>query len=489
MSGVDPHTPVLVGIGVAQRREEDWTKALEPLELMIEAVRAAGEDSGEPRLLSHAELVSVPRGRWTYRNPGAAIAEAVGMGRARSLLSSVGVLQHTLIADACERIASGAVSCAVVVGGDAGYRLLRAKIAGAEPPETSRQDDPDESLTPAAELRHPAELAAGLSMPVGLYALIETATRARVGLSIEAHRAALAERLERFSAVASNNPHAWIRELRSAAELGSPSDRNAMQAFPYTKAHCSSWNVDQAAALLLCSSQLADELDIASDKRVYPLAAAESNNMVPVAMRADLTECVGAKIVGEALLQAAGQALDDIDLIDLYSCFPIAVESFARAIGLPLDRDLTITGGMNFAGGPYNNYFLQATARAAELIRAGAGRSALLSCVSGIVTKQGFALWSREPGERSFVNLDLSSEVAGRQTTVEVVGSYSGDGRVVASTVLYSPNGPPRAIVIIDTPAGQRAIATSEDGRLAESFQQEEWVGRQVHVADGEIAA
>ena len=47
-----PHTPVLVGIGVIMQREEDHTRALEPMDLMLAAVRAAGEDCGAPELLA-----------------------------------------------------------------------------------------------------------------------------------------------------------------------------------------------------------------------------------------------------------------------------------------------------------------------------------------------------------------------------------------------------------------------------------------------------
>ena len=46
---VPPCTPVLVGVGVATRREEDPSRALEPIDLMLEAVRAAVQRDIEPR--------------------------------------------------------------------------------------------------------------------------------------------------------------------------------------------------------------------------------------------------------------------------------------------------------------------------------------------------------------------------------------------------------------------------------------------------------
>jgi hypothetical protein len=60
---------------------------------MIDAVRAAGEDSGASALLADLDYIGVPHGRWDYRNPGGAIARAVGASRATSVFASVGVLQ------------------------------------------------------------------------------------------------------------------------------------------------------------------------------------------------------------------------------------------------------------------------------------------------------------------------------------------------------------------------------------------------------------
>ena len=49
--------------------------------------------------------------------------------------------------------------------------------------------------------------------------------------------------------------------------LSQPSDENPMYAAPYTKWHCSQWNVDQASAFVLCSAEAADALGRARDER------------------------------------------------------------------------------------------------------------------------------------------------------------------------------------------------------------------------------
>ena len=493
--------PVLVGIGVASRREDDWRHALEPIDLMLDAVRGAGRDAGcvddGASLISERGLqalrgvqwIAVPKGRWAYANPAGEIARRIGADRAHTVLTSVGVLQQTLVGEACARIQRGESHSALVVGADAGFRLLRAQIAGESAGERRCDGVPDETWQPADELRHPAEKRAGLRMPVGLYALLDSAWRSHHRRSIEGHRDALAAMVAGFSRVAADNPDAWQRRAVSEAEIREPSSRNPMQALPYTRMHCSSWNVDQGAALLFCSVERARELGIPEDRWVYPLVSTESNHMVPVSARAQLHRCIGAEIAGRAALDAAGVSAADLDLVELYSCFPIAVQLYADALGIDTARALTVTGGMHFAGGPYNNYQLQSIARAARLLRAGRGRRALVTGVSGVVTKQGFGIWSVDAPDRPFACLDLSDQVAREAKVVPVLESWDGDATVVASTVLYNRGEAPKGVVLLDAPGGQRVLATSSDPAGIERLERDDLVGRALPVKGTEVFA
>lgn len=480
-------TPVLVGVGVATQREEDFRRALEPMDLMLQAVQAAGQDTGSNAALAGAQWIAVPRGRWTYTNPAGAIARAVGATQAKTVLASVGVLQQTLVGAACARIARGEAHTTLVAGSDAGYRLLRAQVAGEKASEHSEQGAPDEFWEPKEELRHPVERRAGLQMPVGLYAIMESAYRHARGWRVQEHRDRLASLYADFSRIAAGNPHAWLRRELPASDIRDASERNPMQAFPYTRFHCSSWNVDQASALLFCSAQRAEELGIPRSRWVYPLASTESNHMLAVSARARLHDCIGARVAGQAALAGTGLRADEVDLVDLYSCFPIAVESYAKGLGLPGGRALTLTGGMSFAGGPYNNYELQSTARAAELLRQGRGRTALVSCVSGVLTKQAFGLWGVAAPRAGFVHADVSDEVAAQAEAREVLDAYTGPAGVAGYTVLHGRGQPPRGVVLVDVPGGQRALATTEDAAWVARLQQEEWVGRDVRIAGQEL--
>lgn len=485
-AAVPPRTPVLVGVGVATQREDDPARALEPLDLMLRAVRKAAADaSATPApLLAGVGRIGVPKGRWRYRNPGGAIARAIGADRATSLLASIGVLQQTLIGDACRAIAEGEADTALVVGGDAGYRILRARIDGTRAEERQQDDLPQLSLSPQDELRHPSELRAGAKMPVGLYAIMESAWRARNRWSVEAHRDRLARLYSRFSEIAADNPDAWNRKRLAPETIRNASERNPMQAFPYTKLHCSTWNVDQAGALLLCSAKRADALGIAHDRRIHPLASTESNHMTPVSARADIAACPGAGIAGRAALDAAGLSIADVDLVDLYTCFPVAAETYAAELGLAPQRDVTVTGSMAFAGGPYNNYVIQATCRVAQLLREGRGRHGLVSSVSGVLTKQGFGLWSRAPGLNGFVLKDVTGDVARATKTVPVVDAASGSGTIAGYTVLHERGQPPSGIAVVDV-EGARAVVQTGDPALVARMESVECCGAPVRLGEG----
>ncbi len=484
-TATDPtRTPVLVGIGTATRREEDPSRALDPLALMIEAARKAGDDAGAPGLLAGLDRILVPRGRWMHANPGRAIGRAIGAPGVGSVLSTVGVLQQTLLGAACTAIAAGEIRSALVTGGDAGFRLLRARIGGVElPPLPPEDSEPDTLLAPKEELRHPAEIRAGLRMPVSLYAMLESAYRARHGWSVADHRDRIAGLYARFSAVAAANPDAWTRKPVTAATIRDPSERNGMQAFPYTKLLCSSWNVDQAAALLFCSEAEATARGVPRDRWVYPWASTESNHMVAVTARGDLGACPGAAIAGRAALEPFGLGPGDLDLVDLYSCFPVAVQTYAEALELGLDRELTVTGGMSFGGGPYNNYALQSTARMGRLLRANRGHKGLVSTVSGVLTKQGFGLWCRDRPPGAWHAADLTEAVALAVGERPVLADHVGHGRIAGYTVLHEPNQPVRAIAVVDVEDGARALATSTDPAVTAAFEGDrEFVGEMLAV-------
>ena len=481
-ASLNPRQPVLVGLGVSMQREDNYALAREPIDLMLDAVRRAGDDAGGARVLAGVQYIAVPQGRWRYRNPAGEIARAIAAGSATTVLAKVGVLQQSLIGDACKRIAGGEIDSALIAGADTGYRIQRAKKAGQRALERQQEDLPDLRLDAQEEILHPAELSVGIRMPVALYAILESAWRARQGWTITEHRQRLGALVQALSDIAASNPHAWRRKPVSAAEISHATEHNPMQAFPYTRLHCSTWNVDQAGALLICSAAKAQELGIARAKWVFARASTESNHMVPVSARADLTRCPGAHLAGEAALAAGAIDASQLDLVELYSCFPIAVETYAHELGLAPTRDLTVTGGMPFAGGPFNNYVLQATCRMAELIRAGRGRNGLVSSVSGILTKQGFGLWSSQAGATGFSFSDVSADAARQTKTIAVANTFSGRAEVAGYTVLHDKGRAARALVLADTDTGCRALAWSEDAALVQHVETVEFCAARIDI-------
>ncbi len=482
---LSPTTPVLVGIGVINQRETDLSKADEAVELMIRAARAAGDDCGAPELLQAAQRISVPKGVWSYQNPAKAIGEALGAPEATTVLAEIGILQQSLFADACRRIDSGEIEVALVAGGEAKFRALQATIQGLEAPESAQSAAPDVHLEPEQEIWSEVESEAGLGMPVGFYALMESALRQAQGESLDAHRDRVAALYEGMAEVAKANPHAWNRDGMKAEQIRNASPKNKMLAFPYTKYHNSQWNVDQAGALLFCSVAKAEALGIPRDKWVFPQASTESNFMVNTSQRVDLAGCPGARLAGKKALELAEMTVGDIDLLELYSCFPSAVQIYAREIGISLDQQITVTGGMTFGGGPLNNYVLQSTARMAELLREQPGKRGYVTSVSGMLTKQGFGVWSTEPNPNGFGFADLTDEARAEAPPLELVKVDSGEGKIVGCTVLFQGDNPWRAVVVVTLPNGKRTIAYNENPELMAAAMAEEFVGRTAQLKDG----
>jgi acetyl-CoA C-acetyltransferase len=479
--------PVLVGAAAVRQREEDPARAREPLDLMGEALERAAKDAGSPALLARADRILVPRGFWDYPDPGRALAERFGAAGARTCLAEVGVLQTTLLGAAASDIARGRADVVLVAGGEARHRAQRAQQLAREAPLTHQAPGvaPDEVLRPHAEIISPLERQVGLQLPVTQYALIENALRFAEQQTLAAHRDAVAGLQARASAVAAANPAAWDRARHDPGEIREPERRNRMLAFPYTKLHTSQWNVDQAAGLVLCSLATARALGVPPERLVYPLAVADANHMLPLAARPALHRVPGFAHAGRRALAHAGLDASSLHQLELYSCFPVAVRVQTRELGIDEARPLTVTGGMTFAGGPLNNFVLQALVKLAERLRAEPGSTGLLTAVSGMLTKQGVSLWSSGPPERAFEFFDVTGETARDQPPLPLVERSDGSARVASYTVLFEGERAARAVFVCDLEGRRRTLAASDDPALAALGTREELCGRGLRLERG----
>lgn len=483
---MDPNTPILVGVGLTTQREESPLGAKEPIALMVDAARAAGNDCGVPQLLQQIDRIAVPVGRWQYRNPAGLISAAIGAPVATSISAIPGVSQQTLLSDACSAIASGKVKTAMVIGGEAGYRLLRAKIAGVRVVDTVSEDPPDFELTPHEAMFPAYEQRTGLGeMPVGYYAIVDSAFRHARGYTTELYRDRIARAYSRFSDIAIANPHAWNRSHVSAEAIRNGSPKNPMLAFPYTKLHNSQWNIDQGSALLFTSVAHAEALGISRQKWVFPQVFTEANHMVNITARGQLDRCVGAQLAGQAAFETAGCLPHELDFLELYSCFPVAVESYAYETGVPESIDWSFTGAMPFAGGPFNSFVLHTVGQMAQHIRRKPQSRGMVTTVSGVVTKQGFGIWGADPNPNGYQFVDVTEAVVAATDQREVISDYVGSGRVAGYTVLHNRGGFHRGIVVVDLPGGKRSIACTEDRAVMAMMEADEYCGVRVRVRKG----
>jgi acetyl-CoA C-acetyltransferase len=453
--------PVVVGVGQVVQRRGDGDR--DSIGLMVDAVHAAAADAGVPELSSRVDMVLVPEGTWPHRDAARIVASRLGAEDATTVVSRIGVLQTTLFGLAATAISKADASVVLVVGGE-------AKASGSDPVEPvdpSDGDEPDIELAPGPDMWTALEVERGLAVPAQSYALQEDAIRRFLDESVIEHRERLAGLWSCFSDVATTNPYAWDREYHDADAIADPaSPGNRMVSSPYTKRHCSQWNVDQSVAILMVSNTVADELGIASERRVHPVAVVDSNAMITLTARAELFRSPSFAVAGRRLAEATGVAPSEVDHVELYSCFPSAVEIQSAELGIG-EVPLTVTGGMAFAGGPLNSAGLHGLASMVDVLRGDPNSTGLVTAISGWITKGGVSLWSVDEPPTPFEWHDVTDEVLIETATVEVDGEHAGDVEVEATTVAYDREGPGLAIALGRSADGRRVVAQSNDRELA----------------------
>ena len=493
---IDPRTPVVVGVGQVSQRVEDPAEAREPTALLADALRAAGDDSGSPRLLGAISTLAVIRVlSHRYRDPAALVAADLGLDRATVHTIETddgGNYPQSLLNRACREIRAGSDAVWAIGGGEA-WRTRRE----AGPSWTVQDDDvaPDEAVRNHEGLGPPGEWARQLVMPIEHYPLFENALRAAEGWTIEEHRDRIAALWSSFSEVAEANPHAWIRRRFSPEELRDPSPSNRMVGFPYTKLMNANNAVEQAAAFVVCSAERATALGVPRDRWVFPWAGTDAHEHWHVSNRWSLAEAPAIRLAGRAVLELANVGVDDLAHLDVYSCFPSAVQIAAREIGLGSgvgsDRRLTVTGGLSFAGGPWNDYVSHSIATMVERLREDEGSIGLVTANGGFLTKHAFGVYSATPPVEGFRHADLQASVdeLPRRELCEEVGAGDGPVTVETSVVVHGPGSEPQKAIVSGLLAdGRRAWGLSTDPDVMARLVTEETAGTEARIApDGTL--
>jgi acetyl-CoA C-acetyltransferase len=457
---VNPRTPVLVAAATVTF-DSAPSETPDALEMAVQAVHQLGH----PDLLRKVGLILVPKGTWTYADPGRAIGAAVGAD-ARTVLAEVGVLQQTILSRASDAIANGDADAVLVVGFEAKRREMLAARAGIELHDSDAPGPPDELLVPHGDILTRAEIDRDLAVPAHQYAIVDNALRHADGLDRRRHLDRLGRLWSDFARVAGDTIGSFDRSGPGPADITTAAPDNRMIASPYTKRLCSQWNVDQGVALLFASAESADAEGVPRDRWTFPVMAAESNHMAVMPARAELHRSPGTSLLGDVLREGIGLEPSDVDHLDVYSCFPAAVQVQARELGIGLDRSLTVTGGMTFAGGPLNSYVLHATAAMAGRLHEGDATTGLVTSVSGMLTKTGLGLWSSEPPTEPWHTIDVSEEAEEETQLRPFDPDAVGPGQIVAATVVHDRGVASRVAAVVEID-GVRTVAVDRDAALA----------------------
>jgi len=491
----EPSTPILVGCGDVTDLDTPVEAGRSPFDLIAEAARLALADAGGRGLAEAIDTVAMLRlfadtsHRFATKlgassNPPKSVAARLGLRAARHLYTwNGGNMPQYLVNRFAEEIAGGRMRAALVCGGEAlrtqhGVERADLPISWAEAPGGAPEliGDPRRGWNDDED-RH------GLRAAIVFYPLFENAIRGARGRSLAEHLPAMGRLFARFAAVARDNPLATRRDGFTAERLATVDETNRWIGFPYPRLMNSNAFIDQAAAFVMTSVGTARELGIAEAKWVYLHGCADGHDHWYVSERADLHASPAIRLGARRALDMAGKRLEDLAFLDLYSCFPSAVQIACQEMGLAEDdpRGLTVTGGLPYFGGPGNNYVTHSITETMRRLRGRPGAFGLVTANGNYVTKHSWGVYSTTPVAGPWRR--ESPAVLQAELDALPKAPYAphpeGPARIETYTVMHGRNGPDYGIVIGRTGDGRRFVANPPaDPATLMDLQEKEGLGR-----------
>ena len=453
--------PVIVGIGEITDRPGEISDGLEPLVLLVEALKRAETDSGAKLLGEICSLDIVNFLSWRYREPEKLLSSRLGIRPKHAYYGPVGGESPIrYLHEAAQRIARGECSVAAVCGAEAQSTATRAERAGVTLPWTPFAHDVEEPKRGAA-FQKPLAVKLGVFRPVSVYPFYEAATASHWG---QTPREAMAESgalWSAYSQAACKNPNAWLKRRFAPEEITTPSSDNRLIAWPYTKLMVANPTVNMGGALLLTSLAKARAAGIAEHRLVYFVGGASAEEPRDYLERDQFVESHAQNAVLKAALDLAGGSSEAFDAIELYSCFPCVPKMARRTLGLGAGMMPTVTGGLTFFGAPLNTYMTHAACAMVRKLRGGASLG-LLYGQGGFVTKHHALVLSRQvPPGPLMQETSVQSEADRHRGPVPVFATEaSGTARIESFTAIYGrDNMIEHGVVMLRTSDNARALA------------------------------
>jgi acetyl-CoA C-acetyltransferase len=451
--------PVIIGTGQINDRE----CIHDSLGLMIEAIKLANQDAG---------------GGWIAQMDSLAVVNQISFPAlgdcAQHLVQHFGLtpkhIEQTpwatgespvqLLHDAANRIGAGEIEVAVVVGGEA----LRTAAQRARAATGENRD----ALREVAQTAKPNLLKShGLFAPTDLYPIYENAARSAWGQTLAEGQDESGQIWAGMSAVAAANPTAWLQKPLTPSDIVTADEDNRPIAFPYQKRMVANASVNQGAAFIVTSLQIALDAGIAEDRIVHIGMGAAAHEAHNILKRDHYAEAKGMRVTIEETMKRNGVTVADLDHVELYSCFPCIPKMARRILGWPMDKPITAFGGLTFGGGPIGNYMSHAIGSMVDQLRSRPGK-ALMFANGGYATHFHAILLSSSPLPHAQFPHDYDCNALAEALRDPVPGideGYEGPATIESYTVFYKRDGSVRfGTIIARTQNGDRTVARVDAG-------------------------
>ena len=478
--------PVLVGVGQLTNRSEDSEAAGDPIEYMVECAKRAAEDAGDPDILPRVDSMAIIRimSRDYTHEPGR-VAEHLGAKPTDFVYTTDGAtLPQILTTRLCDRIAMGQSEMGLICAAEAFH--------SSEKPDWKKLTSPDYSKCPFAVVGDRMDHATGIERRYGLYfpsivyPLFANAFRKSQALTLEDYIRETALLCEMMSKVAQGNEYAWFRDGKSALEISTVTTNNRIIYYPFTKFMNAIMNVDQAAALLVMSEGKADALGIPEEKRVYLVGSSEVYDKWFISNRVNYYSAPGLELAFEKAFSQAGTTKEEIELWDLYSCFPVATQIAFKTLDLPAPVMPTIIGGLPYFGGPGNHYSLHAICEMVRRLRRSPENKGVVQSLTWHMHKFSVGVYTGSRPEvyglssAETYKYDIENRFPDRTILEEAQGTFMVETYVVS----YDRDGLPNlAVLVANNEVGDRVFAVNDEALpLIESMSTEEPIGKRVRV-------